>query len=128
MGYTPEHVRFYLIYGHYREKMNFTQKQFQITARLLDEFRELAAKLFDDDLLVPNSKSADIVPDMINEMIPKFEECMNNDLDIKCAFDDLLEIIGKFLQLKQDSQLAKLDIDKIHKNLVKIDQVLQVIF
>lgn len=128
MGYSAEHVRFYLIYGHYREKMNFTQKRFQITARLLDEFRELTSKLFDRELLSSKTKSGSIVQDLINDILPKFEECMNNDLDIKCAFDDLFENIGKFLQLKQDGQLTKSDCDKIYQNVVEIDEVLQVIF
>jgi cysteinyl-tRNA synthetase len=127
-GYTPEHVRFYLIYSHYREKLSFTQKQFKMSARLLDEFRELIAKLLDPELFPPQSKSDPETKAIIKVVIPKFEECLNNDLDIRCAFDDLFEEVGNLLRLKQEGKFTKSDYEQIKENLQEIDNVLQIIF
>jgi hypothetical protein len=55
-----------------------------------------------------------------------FEDCLNNDLDVKSAFDSVYQTINKLCEIKQTSN------DKAIKNVLsdlhKIDSVLQCIF
>ena len=127
-GYTPEHVRFFLIYDHYREKLNFTRKQFSDIVKKLDDLRELVTELNDQKSFDAKSKSNSTSKKLIDELVPNFEECMNNDLDIKCAIDDLIEAHIKLVELKADGKLGKNDSKRIAQDLKKIDSVLQVIF
>ena len=127
-GYSPEHIRFYLIYTHYRDKLNFTNKHIQETSTKLDEFRKLVDKLLDLKSCASQTKAEPTIKKLIDEMLLKFEECMNNDLDINCAFDDLFEDLTKLTSYKDDGKITKNDCKKLSQNLHKIDEVLQIIF
>ena len=124
--FEPEHVRFYLIYGHYRERLNFTKRGFEETAELLNEFRSMVLELTNLDSA--GTKSDNEVKDMIKRIVPNFEECLNNDLDVKCAFDDLVEVVAKLLELKNEKKLNRNDCNQIKEELERIDSILQVIF
>jgi cysteinyl-tRNA synthetase len=127
-GYSPEHVRLFLIYTPYRNKLNFTMKHFQETSKKLDEFRKLVDKLLDIKSCGTKVKAEPEIMRMIDKMLPKFEECMNNDLDLKCVFDDLFEDLAKLISYKDDDKLSKTECKKLSQNLHKIDEVLQIIF
>ncbi len=127
-GYTPEHVRFYLIYTPYRNKLNFTKKQFSETVEKLDKLRGLINELLDFGSFDINAKSDAMVKNMIEDLLPNFEECMNYDLDLQCAFEDFCEEMAKFNQFKMEGKLTKSDGKKIEKIIQKIDNVLQIIF
>lgn len=45
MGYKKEHIRFFLIYGHYRKRLNFTLKKLQRTSRKLDILKNMVSIL-----------------------------------------------------------------------------------
>jgi cysteinyl-tRNA synthetase len=124
--YTPEHVRFYLIYSHYREKLSYTKKQFQQVVIKLDRMKELLSELKVQS--TSNKKSDKSVNHMIDSLIPKFEECMNNDLDLTCAFEDLLEALSKLVELSQEEKINKTDVKRVLNSVKKIDEVMQVIF
>lgn len=127
-GYTPTHVRFYLTYGHYREKLNYTCKQFQNVANKLDKFRELVYELSDLKRYKEITGTEPKAKKLIDGLIQGFEECMNNDLDVQCAIDDLMEVVVKLVQYKRDKKLSIKDCRKIKESLITIDNVLQVIF
>ena len=44
-GFSGEQLRFFLIYGPYREKLNFTFEKLAETTRKLDSFRSMVADL-----------------------------------------------------------------------------------
>ncbi|WP_455393316.1 class I tRNA ligase family protein [[Eubacterium] cellulosolvens] len=127
-GYTPEHVRFFLIYGHYRERLNFTRRQFQESAEKLDDFRQLLAQLTVQGSFGTKANTDSNTKNLIDGIIPHFEECMNNDLDVFCTIDDLFEALAKLTQLKSENRLTKTEVKHIVQDLKKIDSVFQVIF
>jgi len=125
---TPAHVRFYLIFGYYRNKLNFTQKQFHNSAKMLDACRALVSELTDIRTYKKGVKTDGDAKDLIIGLVHSFNECMNNDLDIECAFQDLHETIGKLVQYKKDEKINKTDCILINKQLREIDNVLQVLY
>jgi cysteinyl-tRNA synthetase len=127
-GFTPESVRFYLIYNHYREKLNFTKKQFQDMSERLEEFRKLVNEVLDLGTCKMDAETEPVAKDMIIGLVHSFEECMNNDLDVRCAFDDLFETINKLNQYKSEAKLNKEFCKLLKHNLREIDKVLQIIF
>lgn len=125
-SYTPEHVRFYLIYSHYREKLSYTKKQFQQIVIKLDGMKELLTELKAQG--TSSNKSDKSVNIIIDSLIPKFEECMNNDLDLTCAFEDLHEALFKLVELGRDEKISETDVKRVLQKVKKIDEVMQVIF
>jgi cysteinyl-tRNA synthetase len=121
-GFSGDHLRFFLIYGHYKEKLNFTWEKLAKTSEKLDSFKNMV-KDFQDQ------KSNHSYPEMAKltgEIVSDFENNMNNDLAMKAAFDKLYETIS---QLHKNRELltvknVKDTLDGLHR----VDSVLQCIF
>jgi cysteinyl-tRNA synthetase len=124
-GYTPEHVRFYLIYGHYRGKMNLTEKRFRESAERLDSLRNMIKELKKTKGV---KRSSQEVKTILENIKSDFEITMNNDLDVKAAFDSIYESVRKLLELKNQRKLSDSASKRVIDELRLIDEVLQVIF
>ena len=120
-GFSGAQVRFFLIYGPYRKKRNFTFEVFAQTIPKLDSFRSMIADL---KQVKPNSQT-ETEAGLASKITGDFEGCMNNDLDVKSAFDSLYQTISKLHEKRQS--LSGKDIKNVLDALSKIDVVLQCI-
>ena len=123
-SYRSEHVRFFLIYGQYREKLNFTWKKLAETRRVLDGFKGMVQDL--EEAEAPHSSER--AKKLATRIVSSFEENMDNDLGVKAAFDELFRIISALHELKKQGKLSLEDANAARANLRKVDSVLQVIF
>jgi cysteinyl-tRNA synthetase len=121
-GFSGEQLRFFLIYGPYREKLNFTFDRLSKTSKKLDSLKEMIFELQQqksDEGSIETKKLAQSV-------LPLFEEAMDNNLDVKGAFDNLYEIISELH--KKSALLEVSDGENLLLDLHKIDSVLQCLF
>jgi len=125
-GYRPEEIRFYLVYGHYRKKVNLTNEKLQKIRKKLGDFREMVKAIIDKQ--PSGSESYQKVKALIHNLARRFEEGMNDDLNVKDAFDSLFETVSKLNLLKKEGKISHDDSKAIAQELKKIDDVLQVIF
>jgi cysteinyl-tRNA synthetase len=123
-GYRSEHVRFFLIYGHYRKKLNFTWKKLAETSRKLDAFKGMLQGWEK----AGSANSSGRAKKLVASIISRFEENMDNNLDVKGAFDELFSIISALHELKKQGKLSLEEANAAIDNLKKIDSVLQIIF
>ena len=121
-GFSGGHLRFFLIYGPYRGKLNFTFVRLAETSRKLDSLKSMLEEL--QEAQVDSANTELNAP--IGSIISDFESCLNNDLDAKTAFDSLYETISG-LHKKRGSLSAK-NVKKLMRDLRRIDSVLQCIF
>jgi cysteinyl-tRNA synthetase len=121
-GFSGGHLRFFLIYGPYREKLNFTFVRLAETSRKLDSLKSMVEELQEAQI---DSANAELNAP-IGKIISDFESCLNNDLDVKTAFDSLYETISG-LHKKRESLSAK-NVKNLMSDLRQIDSVLQCIF
>ncbi len=124
-GFSARHLRFYLIYGHYRQKLNLNRDRLHLTRGRIDTFCELAAKITraGNDA----SRSHKSVPGLVRRLKSGFEERMNNDLDVEGAFDCLYETVKALAETAGAGKLSKKDRKAAEKSLARIDGVLQVL-
>lgn len=123
-GFRKDHVRFFLIYGHYREKLNFTWKNLAETSRKLDSFKSMVQAL--EKAESPNSWEK--AEKLANSIISSFEARMNDDLDVKAAFDTIYTTVAA---LHKRMKQGKLDVEEVQaamRSLRRMDRFLQVIF
>jgi len=122
-GYDPKHIRFFLIYGHYRERLNLTERRLSEVRALLENFRGIVKSL-EGMSGIRSGRPLHRVPDLLD----LFEERMNDDLDVRGAFDVLFEAVSRILGMAREGELTEgqrlASLEKIRK----IDQVLQVVF
>ena len=121
-----DHIRFFFIYGHYRRKLNFTFKKYSQVCRLLKSFRDMVKKLGVAE--GGEQKSSVKAKKLVKQIKTDFEENMNNDLQVKAAFDSLYKTVSSLSELKEKQMLSAEDSKKALAKLKAIDYVLQAIF
>ncbi len=123
-GFSGEHLRFFLTYGPYREKLNFTFEKLAETSRKLDSFKSMVKELQKPK---PDKPNAETETERVNgTIVSVFENGMNNDLDVKTVFDSLYETIHRAYKMRESLRVK--DEKNIMDNLRRIDSVLQFIF
>jgi cysteinyl-tRNA synthetase len=120
------HIRFFFIYGHYRRKLNFDFKDYSQVCRLLKSFRKMVKNLKVAEGSEQNSSAK--AKELVEQITADFEENMNNDLQVKCAFDSLYKTVSKLVKQKEKQMLSVEDSKEALAKLKAIDYVLQAIF
>lgn len=92
---------------------------------MLRTFREMVKQLG----VTINQKESTAQAKMLVEKIKTdFETRMNNDLQVKDAFDSLNITVSKLVELKEQNMLSDKDSEKAIEELKAIDYVIQTIF
>jgi cysteinyl-tRNA synthetase len=125
-GCQWRHMRFFLINGYYRKRLNFTYKKFKTACDRLHEFKDMLKKL--QSVKTTNMKSSQKTKKLVSRLKEDFEENMNNDLHVKKAFDAIFNIVSKLVALAKRGRVSREDAEEAMAVLKRIDQVLQVIF
>lgn len=120
------HIRFFLIYGHYRRKLNFTFKDYNRFCKLLRSFRRMVKKLSVTEGAEQESSSK--AKKLVEQIRMGFVENMDNDLDVKGAFDSTYKTVSSLVKLKEKQMLSDEDAEKALAKLKDIDYVLQTLF
>ena len=118
-GYTIQEIRFFLIYCHYRQKLNYSDENIRSVVEMLKQFKRIVRAI---EKKITQRASPD---KRVAQILKKsFEEKMDNDLDVRAAFDELYEKVSTIevdaLKIREASGLMYA--------LRKIDGVIKVIF
>ncbi len=122
-GFSGEHLRFFLTDGPYRKKLNFTFEKLAETSQKLDSLQSMVKDLQKQN---PDNSIKETAEVSYDSLISVFENGMNNDLDVKTAFDGLYEVVSE-LHKKREALSAK-EVKNVVSDLRRIDSVFQFIF
>lgn len=122
-GYSPQTVRFFLMYGCYRERLNFTFPAINEANKKLNTLRSMVQNLRRVKSL-KRTKSNKFASDITG----LFRSHMNNDLDVKHAFDTVYETVANLYESGQNGSLSFNEASNAIQGLHAIDGVLQIIF
>jgi len=86
-GFHPRHIRFFLLYGPYNDKLDLRLSQMEERAGHLDRIRRLASSLQTHNAENPHETEEDLA----EKMRVAFEERMNDNLDFAGAFDAMAD-------------------------------------
>ncbi len=118
-GYSPSDIRFFLIYGHYRKRLNYSNPNMQSTAEKLSAFKGIVRSI---------QKRADGPTKTRGEISKDIEKTfrvrMDNDLDVKGAFDEMYRLLSS----SDVRDLSPGESAAITRVLKEIDEVLKVLF
>jgi cysteinyl-tRNA synthetase len=118
-GYDPAEIRFFLIYGHYREKLNYSDTEIDFTANKLKSFRSFVRKISKKAALRPYVKGK-----VVKNLRETFAGSMDDDLNVREAFDGLYKILSGV----SVDELTPGEASGIVTTMKGIDGVLKVIF
>ncbi|MCW4029543.1 MAG: class I tRNA ligase family protein [Candidatus Bathyarchaeota archaeon] len=120
-GYSGAEIRFFLIYGPYREKLNFTFERLAETSEKLRVVRRLIAEL--QSVSATGTRDAE---DLVAGLFADFEKCMSDDLDVRGAFDSLTKNLGRIFELR--GSLSGVAVKRVLDGLLRVDLVLGCLF
>jgi len=119
LGYPIHEIRFFLVYSHYRHKLNYSDSSMSATADKLRAFRNKVTKI-----KARSDEKAPIDGSYVQKIRNIFSECMDEDLNVRGAFDAVADEVSKVnlhdLKAGQASGIIAA--------LMEIDNVLKVIF
>jgi len=123
---TWNHIRFFFIYRHYKQKLNFTFKKYCQVCRVLESFRDVVKNLGVAE--GGEQKSSAKAKKLVKQIKTDFEKNMNNNLQVKAAFDSLYTTVSRLVKLKEKKMLSAKNSKDALAKLKDIDYVLQAIF
>jgi len=123
-GYTPGYIRFFLIYTHYRERLDFTMDNLEKPAGSLVSIKEMIRQLTSVKS-GRNHTASRQARNLIEGMEDTFRERMSDDLDVKGAVDTVRKTLSRLMSLKMKGELSGSDAAKLRHILEKIDTVFQ---
>jgi len=118
-GYDMSEIRFFLIYGYYRKIMNYSDKRMRLTTAKLRRFKEQVKRIKGRA-----GSTTDADTEAARKITEAFRERMDDDLDVKGAFDNVSALVVG-VNIKD---LSPSTASGIIKALREIDEVFQVIF
>jgi cysteinyl-tRNA synthetase len=122
-GYSPAAIRYALLTTHYRQKLNFSLDVLdaaESTLKRIDNFR----------FTLKDSKPGPVdveVEEIIDTMLKKFEEAMDDDLNISGAVGTIFDAMKKIQRIFKISPSSDATATLIEKGLHSADEVLGVI-
>ncbi|MBA7695518.1 L-cysteine:1D-myo-inositol 2-amino-2-deoxy-alpha-D-glucopyranoside ligase [subsurface metagenome] len=118
-GYEIKEIRFFLIYGYYRQRLNYSNEEMSSAVDKLRKFREMVHN-------IGKRAGHGVYPDgrVVQRLKQTFADKMDNCLDVRGAFDDLYKGIS---EIKVET-LEPGEASGIISALREIDGVLKVIF
>jgi cysteinyl-tRNA synthetase len=117
-GYDRAEIRFFLIYGHYRKKLNYSSKTMDGAAQKLRKFKERIKQI------EGMASQTEVDRHEAEKVESIFSSRMDPDLDVKGAFDALDELLEKADRRDLSSSKAA----GLIEGLKRIDEVLRVLF
>ncbi|HSB52557.1 MAG TPA: class I tRNA ligase family protein [Dissulfurispiraceae bacterium] len=116
-GYDARDIRFFLIYGRYRERLSFSDRAMRKVSSQLQELRRSVAKI---GAGARGSRAGDVG----QRVRSAFSRRMDDDLDVRGAFDAVVTAVSK----AEKEGIKPADAGSLITALREIDGVLRVIF
>jgi cysteinyl-tRNA synthetase len=124
-GFTPEEVRFFLVYGHYRDRMNMTDGNLRTAREVL---RDLGAMINGISGGAGKLHGTQRDTPAVRSLVEGFGERMDDDLDVKGAVDGIAVSLKELAALQGRGDLSPGEGTAALAALRRIDGVLQVLF
>lgn len=122
-GFSPRDLRFFLIYGHYRETVDFTWEKMAGAASALGEARRLVKEVAARS--APGGGAQGLKEgEIAHELKTAFEAGMENDFNSGIAFQGVMEVLEKAAR----RELSGSEAENLAGVLREIDSVLGVLF
>ena len=123
-GWNPTVIRYLLIGTHYRQQLNFTFEGLEASKNALQRLYDFMDEL--KDVQRVSGKNPD-VEKIVEQARIKFEESLDDDLNISGALAGLFDLVRDINKLLRENLVSKADALTVLEFLCKIDAVLGVL-
>jgi len=122
-GYNPLAIRYLLLATHYRQKLNFALEALEGATATVQNLNDFVLRLKE----AHGSKDNSGVHDAVEKAKLKFEQSLDDDLEISPALAAIFDLINFINKLLDKHELSKRDAEKVVKFMQDINSVLDVL-
>jgi cysteinyl-tRNA synthetase len=127
-GFQPHHIRFYLLYGPYRENLDLRMKLLDERSAYLDRVRNQTQAILEASVATGKTGSGLTALDgEYHQLRNTFVSHMDDNLDFKNAFDGVAKILGRISAIIDSNNGSSSYIEKLKTLLIGIDSVFGVL-
>ncbi len=119
-GYDPKAIRYLLLSGHYRIRLNFTEEGLKSAEETVRRFQDIVSRLKGEKQKdKPNPK----VKKLVQKIKKDFEKAMDDDLNISLALGKVFDFVREMNKVVSGG-IGKNDANLAYKTILKFDKVL----
>jgi len=122
-GYDPVAIRFLLMNSHYRNQLNFTFKELDSAKKTVDNLNAFISRTKDLIKKVEEKEKNEELSLLVDETREKFEDSMNDDLNVPLAISYLFDMINVFNKEMDNKTADKESLKKAYDFLVSINEI-----
>ena len=122
-GYDLKAIRYLLMSSHYRQQLNFTFEGLEAAKNAVDRLINFVYRLINAD----GTGCGEKIGALTSDVQRRFEEAMDDDLNISAALAALFEFVREVNKLSDDNMLSKEEAKEVYELMMKFDKVLGVI-
>ena len=122
-GYDPLAVRFLLLSTHYRQQLNFTFQALEAAENAVERLLNFMERLKESD----GNEAGETLQKLMYETQRKFEECMDDDLNITGALAAFFDFIRETNKLMDENKVSRREAQEVRRLMYKFDKVLGII-
>jgi cysteinyl-tRNA synthetase len=123
-GYDPRAIRYVLLSTHYRRPLNFTFEELEAAERTLERLTDFLKRLEPTRGKVDGDQK---VSQLVKEARERFEEAMDDDLDINTALAAVFDFIREMNRLMAEATISEKGIQEARDLVTRLDKVLGVL-
>jgi cysteinyl-tRNA synthetase len=123
MGYSGEQIRFFLIYGHYRKRLNYTEKNLKRAVAVLDRLKDKIRTVLKAAPEAAKKAAGTAIDAGKRKFLNSFYQHMSDDFHIKTFIDNLDGELS--LLIKDSVRLKELNAVALREEFAIIDSVLK---
>ncbi|MCK4434943.1 cysteine--tRNA ligase, partial [Candidatus Bathyarchaeota archaeon] len=112
-----------LLSTHYRQQLNFTFKGLEAAKNTVDRLMTFMHRLMD----AKGEECGEAIMALMGDVQKRFEEAMDDDLNISLALAALFDFVRAVNKLMDDNMLSKGEAEEVSKLMMRFDKVLGVI-
>jgi len=123
-GYDPRAIRYILLSTHYRRPLNFTFEELQAAQRTVERLRDFVERLKpitqgeDDDRKVSQ---------LVREAKGRFEEAMDDDLDVNTALVAVFDFVREMNRLMAGATISERGVQEARDLMMAFDKILGIL-
>jgi len=122
-GYDPIAVRFLLLSTHYRQQLNFTFQALEAAENAVERLLNFMERLKEAN----GEGTEEALQKLMLETQRKFEEHMDDDLNIVEALAALFDFVREVNKLMNENKVSRDEAQKVREFIYKLDKVLGII-
>jgi len=123
-GYDPRAIRYILLSTHYRRPLNFTFEELEAAQRTVGRLREFVERL------KPTTGGEDgdrKVSQLVRETKGRFEEAMDDDLDVNMALVAVFDFVREMNRLMTGATISEKGVQEARDLMTAFDKILGIL-